>query len=150
MGYFYRQIHRRVSQLKLDPQTFPAPMAGDGDAGGAAGQVSIGYFCLSLSKLIGTTKTKQAEVAAGCWRIFRFDSGLSFENVHQRNPRSYNLEIQVLKVISVPIFISFSVKKRKIHFQLNVMMVATFFIIWSPYAIVSVVSLYYPDLSAFW
>lgn len=68
-----------------------------------------------------------------CLSRICFDAALNFELDHlnqHRNQRTYKIEIQVLK--------------------LNVLMVLTFFIIWSPYAIMSFVSIYHPDLPAFW
>lgn len=58
------------------------------------------------------------------------------------------MEIQVLKVMSSNIVL-YSLLTFEV-LQLNVLMVVTFFVIWSPYAIFSIVTLYYPDLPAFW
>jgi len=61
-----------------------------------------------------------------------FESSIFFEPpaIHPRSLRTKKIEINVLK--------------------LNVVMVSTFFMIWTPYAVVSLLSIFYPDLPKFW
>lgn len=48
---------------------------------------------------------------------------------------------KLFEVLTINLFLAF---------QLNVLMVVTFFVIWSPYAIFSIVTLYNPEIPAFW
>ncbi|XP_046461217.1 rhodopsin, G0-coupled-like [Daphnia pulex] len=82
-----------------------------------------------------SSDTENNEEEKSCLTRICFDAALNFEidqsNInHHRNQRTYKIEIQVLK--------------------LNLLMVLTFFVIWSPYAVMSFVSIYHPDLPAFW